>query len=139
MRTDWDTYFIQLAFQAATRATCPRLQVGAVIVKHNKIVSTGYNGAPSGEPHCTDEGCLMVGRSCKRTIHAEDNAISHSSRLDRAGSTLYLTDNPCIDCADKIVRSGISEVVYSRVYIKGLVYMLPLFNENGIVVRRIPG
>ena len=78
-RPSWDEYFMRIAHEVATRSTCPRLAVGAVVVRDKRILTTGYNGSPSGMPHCEDIGCLIRvvdGReSCQRTLHAEQNAI----------------------------------------------------------------
>jgi deoxycytidylate deaminase len=88
-RQTWDEYFMNIARMVATRSTCPRKFVGAVIVKNNNILSTGYNGSMSGAPHCTDVGCMMEGDHCVATIHAESNAIIHSARhgISMEGST----------------------------------------------------
>ena len=79
-RVSWDTYFMNIATMVATRSTCPRKSVGAVIVKGNAILSTGYNGSMSGAPHCTDVGCMIENDHCVGTIHAEANAIIHAAR-----------------------------------------------------------
>lgn len=120
-RPSWDQYFLNLAYLTATRATCPRKQVGAVLVDtiHHVVLSTGYNGAPRGMPHCLDVGCeikSIEGRgSCMRTLHAESNAIDFAGS-DLYGSTLYTTVIPCYDCAKRIVNAGITRVVYSEYY-----------------------
>ena len=75
MRDSWDVYFLRVADVIKDRSTCTRLSVGSVAVKDNKIISTGYNGSPSGEEHCIEVGCLMKKGHCIRTIHAELNAI----------------------------------------------------------------
>jgi len=80
MRDNWDVYFLRVADVIKDRSTCTRLSVGSVIVKENKIISTGYNGSPSGEEHCIDVGCLMKKGHCIRTIHAELNAIMNGNR-----------------------------------------------------------
>lgn len=136
-REPWDEYFMQLAYMAASRATCPRLQVGVVVVKNSRVIATGYNGAPPGEPHCIDEGvgCLMIDGSCKRTIHGEINAIRQLSPLRRAGSTIYCTDTPCLSCAEVMTRSGIIEWVYARNYRNYAEKIAPLFHWHGIVFR----
>ncbi len=94
-RPDWDTYFIRIAKEVAARSTCQRASVGAVIVKENRILATGYNGAPEGEDHCTEEGCRMYDGHCIRTIHAEENAILQAAKfgtkVDRA--ILYYWDS----------------------------------------------
>jgi dCMP deaminase len=95
VRPDWDTYFIRIAKEVSSRATCNRAAVGAVIVKDNRILSTGYNGSPAGEPHCLDVGCDIVDNQCVRTVHAEANAIIEAARLGIAiiGATLYYWDS----------------------------------------------
>jgi len=115
VRSSWDEYFSNIAYMVSTRATCPRAAVGAVIVYDKRIVSTGYNGAPSGEPHCTDEGCLMLDNHCMRALHAEANAVYQAAGTGRlVGSTLYLYSlsrpEPCDKCIDVMTDSGIKEV-----------------------------
>lgn len=112
MRKDWDSYFMDIALMVKERSTCPRKKVGALIVKDRRIKSTGYNGSPRGEDHCEDVGCLLVEGHCKRTIHAEVNAILESSPQDRKDSTIYVTTKPCFECQKVILGSGISRVVY---------------------------
>ncbi len=116
MRKDWDTYFMDIAFMARERSTCPRLHVGAVIVKNKQIKSTGYNGSPKGLPHCDEDGCFMVDDHCRRTIHAEINAITNASPEEREGATLYVTHQPCIECQKVIISSGITRVVFAKGY-----------------------
>lgn len=116
-RPSWDEYFMGLAHRVATRATCPRAAVGAVIVKDNRILGTGYNGSPSGTAHCIDEGCIMSRNHCIRTIHAEVNAILDAlQRGSVRGATLYCTHYPCANCAKLIKQVGIIKVVYGRDY-----------------------
>lgn len=116
MRKDWDTYFMDIANMVKERSTCPRLHVGAVIVKDKRIKSTGYNGSPANLPHCEDVGCLMINNHCKRAVHAEINAIMGCSPEEREGATIYVTAQPCIDCAKAIISSGIKRVVYENPY-----------------------
>jgi dCMP deaminase len=117
-RPPWDEYFMQITFQVARRSTCPRAAVGAVIVRHKRILTTGYNGAPAGLPHCTEVGCLMVNGHCVRTLHAEQNAIIQGALhgVDVSGSTLYVTHQPCLTCAKMIINAGIVRVVYAGQY-----------------------
>ena len=107
-----------LAVLVSERSTCPRLHVGAVIVDPDgRIISTGYNGAPRGLPHCTDIGCLVeeaTGR-CKRTVHAEVNAILNA-RVSVIGCTLYCTHHPCTECLPIIHNAGIAHVRYDTMY-----------------------
>jgi dCMP deaminase len=117
-RESWDQYFIKLAHAAATRATCPRRHVGCILVRDNRVISTGYNGSEPGADHCDDAGCLIDSSgSCRRTQHAERNAIARAKSYMRAGSTIYITDFPCVSCARLISRSGIVQVVFDRDYI----------------------
>lgn len=117
-RPSWDDYFMRIAFEVARRSTCPRAAVGAVIVRDKRILTTGYNGAPRGLPHCTEVGCLMVNGHCVRTLHAEQNAIIQGALhgVDVSGSTLYVTHQPCLSCAKMIINAGIVRVVYAGSY-----------------------
>lgn len=115
-RTDWPTYFIDMAHLVATRATCPRRAVGAVLVQNHRVRATGYNGSPPSQPHCSDVGCHMIDGHCKRTIHAEINALLQVAPHQREGAVLYVTDTPCYECSRTIAGSGIAEVVYDREY-----------------------
>jgi dCMP deaminase len=117
-RPSWDDYFMQITLQVARRSTCPRAAVGAVIVRDKRILTTGYNGAPRGLPHCTEVGCLMVNGHCVRTLHAEQNAIIQGALhgVDVSGSTLYVTHQPCLVCAKMIINAGIERVVYGGDY-----------------------
>ena len=117
-RPSWDDYFMQITFQVARRSTCPRAAVGAVIVRDKRILTTGYNGAPSGLPHCTEAGCLMVNDHCVRTLHAEQNAIIQGALhgVDVSDGTIYVTHQPCLVCAKMIINAGIDRVVYAGDY-----------------------
>lgn len=121
-RPTWDEYFLNIAKVVATRSTCDRKNVGAVIAGEHQILSTGYNGSAKGAPHCSDVGHElkdMGGRqSCVRTIHAEMNAILQAARngVRIAGATLYTTASPCYDCAKVIVNAGIVRVVFGEFY-----------------------
>lgn len=89
--------FMEVAHVVAKRATCMRLNVGAVVVHNRKIVSFGYNGAPSGEPHCAGNNCEGKHR-CTLTIHAEKNALDHMPAGIHGPLDVYVTDSPCYDC-----------------------------------------
>lgn len=104
--------------QVALRATCDRAQVGAILVKERRILTTGYNGAPAGLPHCDDVGHLMVDGHCLRTLHAEQNAILQAALhgVSVRGSTIYVTHQPCLTCAKMIINAGIVRVVYAGHY-----------------------
>ncbi len=116
IKPDWDTYFLRAAYLAATRASCPRKHVGALLVSvDRRVIATGYNGSPSGMDSCDDVGCLMVEGHCVRTLHAESNAIDFAGRSAQ-GSTLYATVTPCLDCAKRIVNAGVCRVCYDQHY-----------------------
>lgn len=120
MRPSWDRYFMNLAQVIATRATCDRKLVGAVIVDdQRRIVSCGYNGSPAGMDHCDDVGHELKdidGRaSCIRTLHAESNALDDAGRRAFHG-TIYVTVIPCYDCAKRIIQHKITRVVYGEYY-----------------------
>lgn len=112
---NWDTYFLELARQAATRSSCSLARHGAVIVNRRHVRSTGYNGTPSGYANCDAGGCPR-GRSGDRDkpctgLHAEANAILFAAPADRDGATIYITAPPCFECARLIANSGIREMV----------------------------
>lgn len=115
----WDEHFLSLAETYSTLATCVRAQVGCIIAVGNLQLSEGYNGSISGEPHCTEEGCLKnkEGR-CIRCIHAEQNAIINANRkgINIEGATAYVTHEPCETCTKLLRQSGIVRVVYRKAY-----------------------
>jgi dCMP deaminase len=117
-RVDWHTYFMNIARQAATRSTCDRKHVGAVVVRDRTILSTGYNGSIRGMPHCDDVGHLMEGGHCIATVHAEANAIIQAAkngvRID--GAELYTTASPCWNCFKLIANAGIRSVYFGEFY-----------------------
>ena len=100
MRKPWDDYFMDMARMVATRATCDRKQVGAVIVRDRRTIASGYNGSVSGDVHCEDHGCKVVDGHCIRTVHAESNAILQCAKfgVSTDGATLYVTHFPCLQC-----------------------------------------
>lgn len=103
----------------AMRGTCRRAKVGAVIVKDNRIISTGYVGSPAGMPHCTDVGCEFgPDGGCIRTAHAEANAVAFAAKngISVDGATLYCTLSSCYTCAKLIINAGIKHVVYLHDY-----------------------
>ncbi|WP_448589670.1 deoxycytidylate deaminase [Thermodesulfobium sp.] len=126
MRPDWDSYFMKIAYLVATRSTCIRRKVGAVIVKDKRILSTGYNGAPSGLLHCLDIGCLRDKMNIPsgerqelcRGLHAEQNAIIQGAMygVSLMGSTIYVTNQPCITCAKMLIQAGIVKIIYQGDY-----------------------
>jgi dCMP deaminase len=119
-RESFPKYCLNLAVAAASRSTCNRRHVGAVVVRDRAILSTGYNGSMPGAPHCDEIGHLTDGDlpNCKRTTHAEVNAIAqaakHGIRLD--GATMFCTDRPCWECYKMIVGAGIEKVIYLKDY-----------------------
>lgn len=127
MRKSWDEYFMEIAEIVKTRSTCMRRQVGAVIVKDNRIITTGYNGAPSGLKHCTElGGCerekLHVPSGQRhelcRALHAEQNAIIQAAKLGigTEGATIYITLQPCVICAKMLINAGIQRIVFRGTY-----------------------
>ncbi len=139
-RPSWDLYFLRLAFATATRASCPRKQVGAIIIRDRdrRIISSGYNGAPRGLPSCDEVGCdvrvLPGGKpegSCVRTIHAESNALDLAGPVSAESHTLFCTVIPCRDCALRIIQAGIRRVVFYEFYdSRGSHETLALFKTN---------
>lgn len=118
-RPSWDDYFMAIARIVAMRSNCDRLAAGAVLVKNNRIISTGYNGAPPGLPHCDEVGHLMEEGHCVRTIHGEHNVLLQVARLQGAsteGATLYTKYAPCMHCAKYIVACGVKRVVFGKIY-----------------------
>lgn len=117
-RVDWHTYFMNIARQAATRSTCDRKQVGAVVVRDRTILSTGYNGSIRGMPHCDEAGHMMENDHCVATIHAEANAILQAAKngvmID--GAELYTTASPCWNCFKMMANSGIRRIYYGEFY-----------------------
>ena len=117
-RASWDEYFMRIALQAATRSTCDRKHVGAVIVRDKTVLSTGYNGSIRGMPHCDDVGHMMENDHCVATVHAEANAIIQAARHGAAidNSDIYITASPCWNCFKLIVNSGIRRIFYLEFY-----------------------
>ncbi len=109
---------MDITLDVSRRATCLRAQVGAIIVKNKRILTTGYNGAPKGLPHCLDEGCDIVGGHCVRSLHAEQNAILQAALhgVSLEGGTVYTTHQPCHTCAKMIINAGLVRVVYAGLY-----------------------
>ena len=117
-RADWDTYFMDIARVVATRATCDRKHVGAVLVRERTILSTGYNGSVRGLPHCDEAGHMMEGGHCVATIHAEANAILQAARngVRIEGADMYTTASPCWPCFKLIANAGMKRIVYGEFY-----------------------
>ena len=146
-RPSWDEYFMGIARVVAGRATCLHRQVGAVVVRDKRILATGYNGAPTGLPHCLDIGCLrdQVGarsgerQELCRASHAEQNALEQAARYGIAleGATLYSTTAPCSICAKMLVNAGIRRVVYAEDYPDLLAG--EILDQAGVVAVRFEG
>jgi dCMP deaminase len=141
-RPSWDVYFMGLCDVVATRSTCIRRQVGAIIVKDNRILATGYNGAPSGLTHCEDMGCYRqahnipsgtLAEKC-RAAHAEQNAIVQAAKygISINYGVLYCTNFPCSICAKLIINAGIIQVIHKEDYNDDL--SKELFEESDIEV-----
>ncbi len=125
-RPSWDMYFMKIAEDVATRSTCIRRQVGAVIVNDKRMLTTGYNGVPTGISHCTEQTCLRTKFNVPsgerhelcRGLHAEQNAIIQAAYygVSVKGSKIYITHQPCSICTKMLINSGIESFVYRLPY-----------------------
>ena len=117
-RASWDEYFMSIAQVVATRSTCQRKFVGAVIVRNRTILSTGYNGSIRGMPHCSDVGHMMEEGHCVATIHAEANAIIQAARngVSIESAAIYVTASPCWNCFKQIANAGIGRICFGEFY-----------------------
>jgi len=125
-RPSWDEYFMTIAADVSRRSTCLRRHVGAILVVDRRLLATGYNGAPTGVPHCSESGCLRQQMAVPsgerhelcRGLHAEQNAIiqaaKHGVRID--GAALYTTHHPCSMCAKMAINAGIKRIVCREDY-----------------------
>ncbi|MBW2076551.1 MAG: cytidine/deoxycytidylate deaminase family protein [Deltaproteobacteria bacterium] len=121
-RPSWPEYFMSIAQLVATRSTCLRRAVGAVLVKDKRILATGYNGAPTGIRHCIETGCLRERLQVKpgekhelcRGLHAEQNVIIQAAYYGvmTYGTTLYSTHKPCIICTKMLINAGVKKIVF---------------------------
>ena len=144
VRPFWTQYFLRIAQDVSARSNCCRRKVGAVIVKNNHIIATGYNGTPSGTTNCFDGGCSR----CNHThttgekldeclcVHAEQNAICQAAKYGDAidGGHIYITCSPCLTCLKLIINAGIKRVVFSEWYKRFNEQELNLIKESGLVV-----
>jgi dCMP deaminase len=115
MRPTRQQMFMAIAHEVAKRSTCFRLNVGAVVVMDNRIVSIGYNGAKAGEPHCSGNACPGVIPGNCPTVHAEVNALRYLPKELRSGvlpKEIFVTHSPCLDCAAEIARYGVRRVFF---------------------------
>jgi dCMP deaminase len=143
-RPDNDTYFMRMADLVSTRSTCLRRQVGAVVVKEKRVLSTGYNGAPRGLRHCAEVGCVRQQANVEsgtrhelcRGVHAEQNAVIQAAYFGVSikDSTIYTTNFPCVMCTKILVNAGITEIVYKDEYVDPL--SRDILNESGVRVRQ---
>ncbi|KIM32063.1 hypothetical protein M408DRAFT_326761 [Serendipita vermifera MAFF 305830] len=127
LRPRWDTYFMTLASLASQRSNCMKRRVGAILVRYNRILATGYNGTPRGLTNCNEGGCPRCNGKAKSgealdeclCLHAEENALLEAGRErvgDGDGAVLYCNTCPCLRCSVKIVQIGVREVVYNLAY-----------------------
>jgi dCMP deaminase len=142
-RPSWDEYFMDLADLVATRSTCLRRSVGAVLVKDRRIIATGYNGAPDGLLHCGQRagGCIRQAMNVPSgerhelclAVHAEQNAIVQAAALGIPieGATLYCTTQPCIICTKLLINAGVKRILFSNPYPDEL--GINLLNEAGVL------
>jgi dCMP deaminase len=145
-RPSWDEYFVELADLVASRSTCLRRHVGAVLVRNERIISTGYNGAPRGLGHCLDIGCMREEMGIPsgqryelcRGVHAEQNAIINAAYygVSTQETFLYCTNQPCIICARILINAGIIRVVHRGNFDDKLA--LQFMQEAGIELVEIP-
>jgi len=117
-RPDWHTYFMQQSHLVASRSTCDRKHIGAVIVRDRRILATGYNGSLPKQAHCDEVGHDMQEGHCVRNVHAEVNAVAQAAYLgvSTKGATIYCTAYPCWNCFKTIVSAGINKVFYGERY-----------------------
>jgi dCMP deaminase len=117
-RASWDEYFMAIAREVATRSTCDRKHVGAVVVRDRMILTTGYNGSIRGLAHCDDEGHMLEDGHCVRTVHAEANAVVQAARngVRLEGADIYVTASPCFGCFKLIANAGLQRIVFGEFY-----------------------
>jgi dCMP deaminase len=134
----WDEYFLKLAMLASERSTCPRMHCGCVLVKDRFVLATGYNGSIPGQPHCEDEGCLIVDGHCVRTNHAEINALVQAAihGINISGSTAYITNMSCTTCAKALIAAGIKRVVVFSDFHDTLATQF--YTESGVEIAKLP-
>ena len=117
-RASWEEYFMNIAKEVATRSTCDRKHVGAIIARDKTILSTGYNGSIRGMPHCDEVGHMMENEHCVATIHAEANAVLQAAKngvmIDKA--EVYITASPCWPCFKMMANAGIKKIYYGEFY-----------------------
>lgn len=131
-RINWNEYFMAQAMLLSLRSTCARLSVGATLVKDNRVIAGGYNGAVSGEFHCIEHGCYMEDGHCIRTIHAEVNALLQCSKngVSTEGASVYVTHFPCVHCTKALLQAGVKNIYYREDY-KNHPYAIELIEKTG--------
>lgn len=144
-RPDWDTYFMTIAREVATRSTCLRRRVGAILVREKRILATGYNGAPRGLAHCAEYGCLRATQQVPsgerheicRGLHAEQNALLQAAThgVPVEGAVLYCTTQPCVMCAKMLINVGVKDIFIAEGYPDALAG--EMLREAGVQVTRI--
>jgi dCMP deaminase len=144
-RPPWDQYFMSIAELVAQRATCLRRQVGAVLVRDKRIITTGYNGVPAGIRHCLDIGCLRETQNIPsgerhelcRGLHAEQNAIIQAAvyGVSLDGATLYCTNQPCAICSKMLINVRVKKILYRSGYADELA--IDMLSEAGIPLTQL--
>ena len=137
-RASWDEYFMAIGRVAATRSTCDRKHVGAVVVRDRMILATGYNGSIRGLAHCDDEGHMMEDGHCVRTVHAEANSIVQAARngVRLENADIYVTASPCFGCFKLIANAGIRRIVFGEFYRDERIFSLS--EKLGITLEHLP-
>ena len=150
LRPSWDEYFMKWALDVASRSSCFNVHAGSVVVLDNRMIGTGYNGAPPGVKSCLERGACYketkTGKKYEDTmntgrcigVHSEMNALAHLNKLIYKGVTLYVTIFPCTSCAKNLLAYGVKRIVFKREYDEGeLGLVLDLFQEAGIEVCQL--
>ncbi len=142
-RLSWEEYFFQITYTVAQRSTCIRRKVGAIAVRENRVLATGYNGTPAGVEHCAQKGCLRNQLNVPsgerheicRGLHAEQNVIIQAAAtgISLQNATIYCTTQPCIICTKMIINCGIKEIIYTNPYHDALA--VEMLNEANISHR----
>lgn len=137
-RISWEQYFMAQAQVVALRSTCTRLMVGAIIVRENRIISSGYNGSVADGDHCIDNGCYLVDGHCVRTVHAEANAILQCAKfgVETNDTVLYVTHFPCLQCTKQLIQAGIKKIYYEKDY-RNHELAIQLLQESQVEIEQV--
>lgn len=148
-RPSWNEYFMKITIDVAKRSTCLRRNVGAILVKDNRIISSGYNGAPNKLKHCLELGCLRDELNIEsgthleicRGLHAEQNALMEAARfgIETDGAICYVTHHPCIICAKLLINAGIVKIVYNEGYPDPNGLSAKFLKDAGVEVEKFKG